>query len=214
MGLGDPRNVFITHDMRRVMADPYAMAFARQTLFEARPLLRYAQLSNEGVVRELAATPAAAVASQVTLHFNGSFLVWREAQRGRIQRHSWSAVSGRPGYQDKSHQGLADQGPIPEGAWIVRQSEYQSAVDRSLWEKTKNAIGRGNWPGGARSWGLHRVWLHPKPGTETYGRSGFSIHGGSVPGSAGCIDLTDQMEAFVRLFLACGRDLDLTVAYP
>jgi hypothetical protein len=35
------------------------------------------------------------------------------------------------------------------------------------------------------------------PGTETHGRGGFFIHGGSVAGSAGCIDLTADINRFM-----------------
>lgn len=38
-------------------------------------------------------------------------------------------------------------------------------------------------------WGDWRVSMSPAPGAETFGRSGFFLHGGSVPGSAGCIDI-------------------------
>ncbi|OJT23973.1 hypothetical protein BO221_16965 [Archangium sp. Cb G35] len=74
-------------------------------------------------------------------------------------------------------------------------------------------MGRGGWPGGESSWGKHRIWLKPKSGTKTYGRSGFSIHGGDNPGSAGCIDLVGQMPNFVKMFRAYGKDMDLTVKY-
>jgi hypothetical protein len=63
------------------------------------------------------------------------------------------------------------------------------------------------------AWGHHRVWLHPKDGTTTFGRGGFSIHGGDDPGSAGCIDLTTNMPYFVQKFLAFGKTLDLEVKY-
>lgn len=40
-----------------------------------------------------------------------------------------------------------------------------------------------------RDWGLYRVPLHPQRGTNTFGRTGFFLHGGKRPGSAGCVDL-------------------------
>jgi len=33
------------------------------------------------------------------------------------------------------------------------------------------------------------VPLQPDQGTDTFGRAGFFLHGGKVPGSAGCIDV-------------------------
>lgn len=67
-------------------------------------------------------------------------------------------------------------------------------------------FGGGEWPGGTAAWGRHRFWLTPKAGTETFGRDGFSIHGGTAPGSAGCIDLTDEMDEFADLMQAIGQD--------
>ena len=67
------------------------------------------------------------------------------------------------------------------------------------------------WPGGESSWGQHRIWLEPAPGTVTHGRSGFSIHGGDTPGSAGCIDLTHSIGEFADEFVKYGKDLVLTV---
>ncbi|HEY6138895.1 MAG TPA: hypothetical protein VI670_14135 [Thermoanaerobaculia bacterium] len=39
---------------------------------------------------------------------------------------------------------------------------------------------------------LPRSWL-AAPGTNTYGRGGFFLYGGAVPGSAGCIDMYDRI---------------------
>ena len=75
-------------------------------------------------------------------------------------------------------------------------------------------MGRGTWPGSTASWGRFRIWLEPLESTKTYGRSGFSIHGGVSAGSAECIDLTSSMEDFARHFLAYGRDMTLVVEYP
>ncbi len=67
--------------------------------------------------------------------------------------------------------------------------------------------------GGAYSWGESRVWLEAAKETNTYGRSGFSVHGGTEPGSAGCIDLTDQMSGFTNWFENNKKDVILKVEY-
>ena len=59
------------------------------------------------------------------------------------------------------------------------------------WKVGKNGIG-------ATGWGFHRIWLKPVKGTKTYGRNGFTIHGGDTFASAGCIDLSKEMPDFVR----------------
>ena len=43
--------------------------------------------------------------------------------------------------------------------------------------------------------GKNRVPLAPSKETKTYGRSGFYLHGGSKPGSAGCVDAESDEDA-------------------
>jgi len=85
--------------------------------------------------------------------------------------------------------------------------------DISLVERILSVAKRGPFPGGIYAWGTHRIWLEPTPSTRTYGRSGFSIHGGVVAGSAGCIDLTSDMDSFVKEFIYYAKDMDLLVRY-
>ena len=49
-------------------------------------------------------------------------------------------------------------------------------------------------------------WLAPHANTQTFGRDNFSIHGGSDPGSAGCIDLMSEMDDFADLMQVLGQD--------
>jgi hypothetical protein len=67
------------------------------------------------------------------------------------------------------------------------------------------------------SWGTHRITIHPDAGAATFGRGGFFIHGGSTPGSAGCIDLTSNAAAFAEALarnVSSGSRVRLTVSYP
>ncbi|MGN4069377.1 DUF2778 domain-containing protein [Burkholderia gladioli] len=48
------------------------------------------------------------------------------------------------------------------------------------------------------AWGDHRITIHVMPGTATFDRGGFFIHGGTHAGSAGCINLHAGMEQFVK----------------
>ena len=75
-------------------------------------------------------------------------------------------------------------------------------------------VGMGKFPGSFSSWGTKRISLTPSSGNEMYGRGGFTIHGGSVPGSRGCIDLTNENEDFMKTFRGLGKDLRLKVKYP
>ena len=133
--------------------------------------------------------------------------------RNRPLLAEWDAVAGRPGYQSSEYQSLRDTGPIPEGNWLAKQSRFQLRCDASPWDQFKGVFGAGTWKGGQMVWGDSRVWLEPMAGTNTFGRSNFSIHGGWFPGSAGCIDLTSSMPSFSQWFRSLGTDLTLRVQY-
>src|ERR1700730_13267242 len=68
-----------------------------------------------------------------------------------------------------------------------------------------------------RRGGTERVWADPTKETVdsglTFGRKDMAIHGGWVPGSAGCIDLTGNMPSFAKAFRSLGHDLKLYVDY-
>ncbi len=153
---------------------------------------------------------AVAQAHAHDMSFDGTTLRMYD-QQGNVIRE-WPAASGRPGYQSSTFQSVADHGPIPEGFYVAKQSALQSRPT-GLFDRGLQAVGRGTWPGGQPAWGDYRVWLNPIRGTNTFGRTNFSIHGGWFPGSAGCIDLCGGMGSFVEAFKATGRDLVLRVRY-
>lgn len=142
------------------------------------------------------------------LRFDGQSL---EMMQGDRLFRRWAAMSGKVGYQGAEHQQTEDVGPLPEGEWVARQSRFQRI---GPYGRVLGIVGIGTWPGATGSWGRFRVWLDPLQGTRTYGRSGFSIHGGRAFGSAGCIDLAGAIEDFTRYFLAYGRDMTVSVEYP
>jgi len=123
---------------------------------------------------------------------------------------SWDAVSGKDGYRSPEYQNLKDTGPIPEGTYVARQSELQHL---SVTNAIIGLAGVGEWPGSEYSWGSSRVWLEPSKETNTYGRDDFSIHGGWNLGSAGCIDMTGQINAFTSWLESTGKDLIVHVKY-
>ena len=105
----------------------------------------------------------------------------------------------------------------------MRQNQYQKHGDVAWWNRLAGNVASlsfellgkywGQWSGGISSWGENRIWLEPETGTNTRDRSNFSIHGGSVPGSAGCIDLTNEIPDFIAWFIVYGEDLMLRVSY-
>lgn len=134
--------------------------------------------------------PTLAHCHALSLLFDGSALTLFSS--GRLLT-TYTAVSGKPiaakdgsasfNYS-KARQTLGSIGPIPEGTYWVNPQE--------LWENT--------WyrQGSRRAWGNYRLTIHPFKTTATHGRGGFFIHGGAVPGSAGCIDLTSEIDRFVE----------------
>lgn len=99
-------------------------------------------------------------------------------------------------------------GPISEGEYWIQPSE--------LWKNNwiKSVIRTPH-----SAWGNFRIAIHPYPNTLTHQSGGFFIHGGTVPGSAGCVDLTINMDMFVKQLkqelqghLECF--IPLTVRYP
>lgn len=146
----------------------------------------------------------------VTIEFDGK--EFKAIENGKVVK-SWSAVSGRPGYQGAENQGDKNKGPLPEGEWVLRQDQLQNIDKLSEWERLKGRFGGSSWPGLEDFWGKTRIWLEPGEGTDTKGRGGFSVHGGKTPGSAGCIDLTDQMEGFANYFKGMGKNVKVRVDY-
>lgn len=152
-------------------------------------------------------------ARQATLHFDGERLYWQEEGRAAF----WTACSGSrevvetKNYRETQHE--ADTGPIPEGCYRVPQHRLQQRPDD--WKTALlGLLKRGTWPGGKKSWGRYRIWLEAESGTETFGRSGFTIHGEATPGSRGCIGLLEHVDEFVQRFQEYGKDMRLLVQYP
>ncbi|REL27046.1 DUF2778 domain-containing protein [Thalassotalea euphylliae] len=108
-----------------------------------------------------------------------------EARKLYVQSSTFSgtypATSGRGECRNnnsKSCQKAEWQGPIPVGNYIIRSSDLSDPG--IIGDLARNTRG---------DWGDWRVRLIPATGTQTYGRKGFFLHGGSKSGSAGCIDI-------------------------
>lgn len=151
---------------------------------------------------------------RASLYFNGERLYWQEEGNNT----SWAAHSGTPeviaNKNYREMQSKADEGPIPEGVYLAPQRRFQKRPDDDLEVYFKGLFGRGTWRWGEKAWGNYRIWLEPESGTETFGRSGFTIHGGADPGSQGCIDLVGNMDAFARRFRDYEEDMYVQVQYP
>jgi hypothetical protein len=147
------------------------------------------------------------------IRFDGSYFYYTD-NNGNFVRIP--AISGKIDSQNSQLQDALDKGPLPEGFYDVKQSEYQNLNEITNWDYIEGIFGRGTWPSflsPENSWGNERVWLQPQQGTDTYGRTNFSIHGGWAPESAGCIDLVNNASTFFDFFKSLGSDAVLQVDY-
>ena len=130
-------------------------------------------LSNENPEGE-----ANSMTEITTVRFDGVYVTLQAADGSVVG--SAMAVSGVKGYQNPSFSSLSNKGPIPAGTYTLDPSTIDF---RNFYENF------------AAGWGNAYVNLIPEPGTITFGRTGFNLHG-SLPGngfgSLGCIDLDDQ----------------------
>lgn len=109
-------------------------------------------------------------------------------------------TSGRIGITD---QRLKGQGPIPRGNYWIDPKEISGGYIKAL-----------KWNLMDGDWGLYRTPLHPEMGTQTYGRDGFFLHGGNLPGSAGCIDVGEFDETIFYILKEEKTKVKVTVHYP
>jgi hypothetical protein len=106
-------------------------------------------------------------------------LLWVDPEQLGRQPYVIPATSGTGKCQNQNTcASQADTGPIPPGRYIIDTTGIVGNV--GLDPLFTNAQG---------DWGNWRVRITPIPGTNTFGRSGFYLHGGLFPGSAGCIDV-------------------------
>lgn len=132
---------------------------------------------------------------------------------------SLEAQSGQDDFQSAQYQNVADKGPIPEGTYYADQDQRQSLTLKNIALKTAEKLGintnqKSGWSGNPISWGTSRVWLQPEANTNTYGRDGFSIHGGLTKGSRGCIDIPWQTGKLNNYLDDCQSSVPIYVKYP
>ena len=151
------------------------------------------------------------------LSYDGEALRWHQEDGTSSVYFGVSGVLGEDGQTNPSNQWVVDEGPIPEGWYTVDPSQIQDWKNVPLWNKTVSSLTRkhGAWPGGTIAWGKNRVFLSPGQVTGPGGitRSGFSIHGGTFPGSAGCIDLCGNATVFFNAFRKSNNPVFLHVNY-
>lgn len=155
--------------------------------------------------------PAFGLDDTPELEFDGQTLT---ATNNEKTLKSWPAMSGKPGYQSRAATEIEDYGPIPEGIWHLNPDELQTYSPEKESRGWRGPNGETPWLGGTRSWGNHRIRLEPDEfHTDTKNRDGFYLHGGEVPGSAGCIDTTNNMNEVAKFIRSSEYPMNLYVNY-
>ena len=161
-------------------------------------------------------TPISPDYSQLaSLEFDGKNLIW--LQNGQPVKY-YPAMSGHEGFQGVQYTNVANDGPIPEGDYLLAQGSGQDYTE-NLWYKINRNMWprpiRKNWTVTPAGWGHQRIPIQPLPNTNTFGRHSMYIHGGDNGfGSAGCIDLERGMPNFYNDWLEYNGTLPLEVKYP
>lgn len=135
-----------------------------------------------------------------------------------IKQKAWDERMNMTGAQAAAVKGF---GPTVPGKYKIGKLESRSGelVDaKSLGKNQKEDSFSSNSEISKIAWGNYRAPLTPYPGQDMFNRDSFYIHGGSIPGSHGCIDLTDQMDDFAKYYIVWQKEtgnnsIDLTVDY-
>ena len=119
--------------------------------------------------------------------------------------------------------GIQDFGPIPEGDYVFTLSGFATFSGLEQWSMTLGGMYTDPFgtPLHGGDWGSGRAPLRPvkilpgPPGCGNTGkRSGFYLHGGSLPGSSGCIDIdNDGIDALLKLLGGYRKDITVRVRY-
>lgn len=139
-----------------------------------------------------------------------SGLTWRNTPPG-----DWGKLISRLVKSPEEWSKDKNAGPIPPGKYTVGRIETRVG-DKSEIGSLEALWNQFTGPASAKTdadkafqantlyskigWGNFRAPIKSQSGTETYGRGSFYVHGGSLAGSHGCIDLTDQMEDFAKFY--------------
>jgi hypothetical protein len=78
-----------------------------------------------------------------------------------------------------------NKGPIPPGEYTINTNDLSNP---GFYGELKRMFGRIPHGEIFHDWGDWRVPIVPDKGNKTI-RNGFFLHGGFLPGSAGCIDI-------------------------
>ena len=182
------------------------------------------------------------------LLFDGDYLHWRHGESTVVKWPAIAGITpwNEPAMVDSYIRSLGGggssrdwskirgTGPTPPGEWYIIDMQARGTQDAdsliTLFKAGMEAVegaatgkeASHNWAANTGAskiaWGNYRIFIHPKSGTQTFGRSRMYIHGGQIAGSHGCIDLGEYMDQFAALYImwkaySNRNTMNLTVEY-
>jgi hypothetical protein len=147
-----------------------------------------------------------AVSGRTYYHWYVNPVIWK--RRYTMKQEDWAKVK--------------NEGPTPPGNYTLGVTQKRSTTGK--WENDvqfiKGVVSKqtiynlpkspyvkeephefsDKTPTSEVAWGDYRWALQPKKGTNTFGRGSFYLHGGSTPGSIGCIDLVTDSDDFAKYY--------------
>ena len=157
---------------------------------------------------------------------NGKVVKKWKAVSGRTPYHWYISPSTWKKRYTMKHEEWAkykNEGPTPPGKYTLGETQKRSSSDDKWKTDAQYAIRTttratisgipgsnikddtphefiNNTDSSKVAWGDYRWSLVQMKGTKTYGRDSFYLHGGSFPGSIGCIDLVTDSGDFADFY--------------
>lgn len=147
-----------------------------------------------------------AVSGRTHYHWYASPDIW--SKRYKISPSEWAKAKDEGPTPPGKYQLGKTQSRSIDSKWKTDPDYVKSVVTRQVVSALpgSNIKDEGNHEFSDRTasskvaWGSYRWALLPKKGTNTFGRHSFYLHGGSTPGSIGCIDLVTDSENFAKYY--------------
>ena len=149
-----------------------------------------------------------AVSGRSYYHWYMPPAIWR--RRYNLKPEEWSKYSNEgptpPGNYTlgKTQERSSDKKWKTDAQYIksvVATSTLSELPNSKITDETRHEF-TDKTPSSFVAWGDYRWALKPSKGTDTHGRSSFYLHGGSTPGSIGCIDLVTESGSFADYYKA------------
>ena len=147
-----------------------------------------------------------AVSGRTYYHWYVNPAIWNK--RYTMKHEEWAKVKNEGPTPPGKYKLGVTQKRVSTGKWQKDNQFIKSSVSKSTISDIPGSPFNKNEPHefydktatSEIAWGDYRWALEPLKGTNTFGRDSFYLHGGSTPGSIGCIDLVTDSDDFAEYY--------------